>query len=95
VPEDGREEEAGLAVKMPSLAQSAQAYLHARTLDTRVSERLKQVEQAVITHPKVKISREAPPAIRQGLSLLQHRQSQRAAIIVSLVLGPPRALEPL
>jgi hypothetical protein len=95
VPDEGREQETGLPVKMPSLEQSAQAYLHARTLDARITERLKQVEQAVISHPKPQIRRETSAAVRHGLALLRDRPSQRAAIIASVILGPPKALEPL
>jgi len=94
VPDEGHEEEAGLPVKMPTLAQSAQAYLSARTLDARMAARLKQVSQNVQTHPKFTMQRQPMPAIRQGVALLRDRQSQRAAIIASIVLGPPKALEP-
>jgi hypothetical protein len=78
---------------MPSLEQSAQAYLSARTLDARVTARMKQVSQNVQSHPKFATQRQAGPAIRQGVALLRDRQSQRAAIIASLVLGPPKSLE--
>jgi hypothetical protein len=51
------------------------------------------VDLQVTTHQKAVSGKEVPPDIRQGLSLVRHRQSQRAAIIAGLVLGPPKTLE--
>jgi len=85
--------EKGLPVQMPSLAQSAQAYLRASRLESRVATHMKGVEEQVTTHKKLVVRKQAPADIRQAIGLVRQRQSQRAAIIASVVLGPPKALE--
>lgn len=84
----------GLAVQMPSLTQSAQAYLRASQLDTKVAQHLQRVDDQVSKHAKGEKKRELPPVVRQTLGLLRDRHSQRAAILASVVLGPPKAMEP-
>jgi len=84
----------GLAVQMPSLTQSAQAYLRASQLDTKVAQHLQRVDDLVTRHAKAEKKREISPVVRQTLGLLRDRQSQRAAILASVVLGPPKAMEP-
>jgi hypothetical protein len=81
----------GLPVVMPTLAQSAQAYLQASQLEARVAERFRRVDQQVTTHRTDQRAKEAPPHIRQALSLLETRSSQRAAILAGIILGPPKA----
>jgi hypothetical protein len=85
--------EKGLPVKMPSLEQSAQAYLHASQLESRVAERMHRVDQLVTTHQKLESKKPVAPEIRQAISLLRQRQSQRAAILAGIILGPPKAME--
>jgi hypothetical protein len=84
----------GLPVKMPSLMQSAQAYLRASQLESKVAQHLQRVDEQVTKHVKVERKREASPVVRQTIGLLRDRQSQRAAILASVVLGPPKAMEP-
>ena len=81
----------GLAV--PSLEQSAQAFLRASQIETKVAAHMQRVDQQVTTHQKVSLKKVAPPAIRQAIGLVRNRQSQRAAIIAGLILGPPKAME--
>src|SRR6185503_15408693 len=83
----------GLPVRMPTLEKSAQAYLRASQLESSVAERLRRIQERVVTHPKFEIKKEIAPEVRQALALLRERSTQRTAIIVSVVLGPPRALE--
>jgi hypothetical protein len=85
--------EKGLPVLMPSLAQSAQAFLRASQLESKVATHMQRVDQQVTTHPKLGLKKEISPAIRQAISLVRQRQSQRAAIIAGIVLGPPKAME--
>src|SRR6185503_8746349 len=85
--------ERGLPVKMPSLKQSAQAYLRASQLESRVAEHMHRVDQLVTTHQKFESKKQTSPAIRQAVSLVRNRQSQRAAIIAGIILGPPKAME--
>lgn len=93
VPLEGDEENVGLPVKMPTMAESAQAYLRARTLDARVGTQMQQIDQRVTAHvPGLVKSRSTSREVQQGLSLLKDRSSQRSALIASIILGPPKAL---
>jgi hypothetical protein len=85
--------EKGLPVKMPSLEQSAQAYLRASQLESRVAEHMQRVDHLVSTHQKVESKKHVVPEIRQAIGLVRQRQSQRAAILAGIILGPPKAME--
>ena len=81
----------GLAV--PSLEQSAQAFLRASQIEAKVAAHMQRVDQQVATHPKLNFKKDAPPEIRQAVALVRGRQSQRAAIIAGIILGPPKSME--
>jgi len=83
----------GLPVHMPTLKASAQAYLRASQLESRITERFQRVQERVTTHQSTEVKKEPAPEIHQALGLLRDRSSQRAAIVAAVVLGPPRALE--
>jgi hypothetical protein len=83
----------GLPVHMPSLQESAQAFLRASRLEDRVGEQLRRVQESITTHQKFEIKKVTAPEVRQALGLLRGRSSQRAAIMASVILGPPRATE--
>jgi len=83
----------GLSVKLPTLEHSAQAFLRASQLESKVAAHMDRVGQQVSAHPKLELKKEVAPAIRQAIGLVRHRQSQRAAIIAGIVLGPPKAME--
>jgi len=85
--------EIGLPVTMPGLTQSAEAWQRAGNLDVTVAERLRVVSEQVVMHHAILARREGAPEIKRALSLLRDRPSQRAAIVASVVLGPPKALE--
>lgn len=91
--ETSGEMEVGLPVQMPTLEQSAQAYLRASNLEARVAEHMRNVDARVTSHVVAEVKREKSPAIREALALVRNRQSQRAAVIAGIVLGPPKALE--
>jgi hypothetical protein len=93
IPQSDPDMEKGLSVQMPSLLQSAQAYLRASSLESRVASHMRGVEQQVTTHKTTSVTRQVPAEIRQAVGLVRHRQSLRAAIIASVVLGPPKSLE--
>jgi hypothetical protein len=78
---------------MPTLTESAQAWQRAENLDDRVIERLRRASEQVVTNRTLLARRKGAPEIKQALKLLRDRPSQRAAIIASVVLGPPKALE--
>src|SRR5262245_62016304 len=88
-----RDMETGLPVRMPKLEHSAQAFLRASQLESKVAEQMRRVEQQVTAHKTVESRRGVSPDIRQAIGLVRNRQSQRAAIIAGIVLGPPKALE--
>ena len=82
----------GLPVLMPSLSQSAEALRRASQLEAAVAQRLRKVDEQLVSHGRVVQLFQAPPEIRQAIALLRNRSSQRAAIVASVVLGPPKAL---
>jgi hypothetical protein len=88
-----RDMETGLQVRMPTLEKSAQAFLRASQLESKVAEHMQRVSEQVTTHKKIEVRRGTSPEIRQAIGLVRHRQSQRAAIIAGIVLGPPKAME--
>lgn len=83
----------GLPVRLSSLEGSAQAYLRASNIEARVAAHMQRADQQVASHPQVVVKREASPEVRQAVSLLRNRQSQRAVIVSGIILGPPKALE--
>lgn len=83
----------GLPVRMPTLEKSAQAFLRASSLEARVAEHMRGVDARVTSHAAPEIKRTKAPEVREALALVRGRQSQRAAIIASVILGPPKALE--
>ena len=83
----------GLPVAMPSLTQSAAAHHRATHLDEAVAERMRKVGERLATHKVALGQKTSAVEIRRALALLKDRHSQRAAIIASLILGPPKALE--
>ncbi len=87
------EMETGLPVQMPTLEQSAQAFLRASNLESRVADHMRGIDARVTSHVVAEVRREKSPAVREALALVRNRQSQRAAIIAGVILGPPKALE--
>lgn len=85
--------ETGLPVQMPTLEQSAQAFLRASNLESRVADHMRGIDARVTSHVVAEVRREKSPAVREALALVRNRQSQRAAIIAGVILGPPKALE--
>ena len=93
VPLEGEEEEAGLAVKMPSLEQSAQAFLRRSSVESMATERLQQADKQVAEHTASTLRiRGTSPEAQRAVALLRERSSQRSAILASIILGPPKAL---
>jgi len=76
---------------MPSLSQSAEALRRASQLERAVAQRLREVDEQLVSHGGTLKPSQASPEIRQAIRLLQNRASQRAAIVASIVLGPPKA----
>lgn len=78
---------------MPTLEHSAQAFLRASNLESKVAEHMQRVGLQVVSHTKMDLKKVVAPEIRQAIGLVRNRQSQRAAIIAGIVLGPPKAME--
>jgi hypothetical protein len=77
----------------PSLLQSAQAFLHGGMPEKEVARHMQQAHPHVATHQTLNLKKEASPEVRQAVALVRNRQSQRAAIIAGIILGPPKAME--
>ena len=93
--EETSDEGLGRPVHLPTLEQSAQTYLHASQLDKRVGERLHQIDVKVGRHqpaPTPAARRMSPEAAR-AIAFLRDPISLRSALIASVILGPPKALE--
>jgi hypothetical protein len=82
-----------LPARMPSLTQSAQAYLRGSQLESKVAAHMHGAHQQTTKHLKLDLKKETAPEIRQAIGLVRNRQSQRAAIIAGIILGQPKALE--
>lgn len=89
----GGEMETSLPVHMPTLEHSAQAFLRASQLESKVAAHMNRVDQQVMTHGAPELKRLKSPAVQQALGLVRNRQSQRVAILAGVILGPPKALE--
>ena len=85
--------ETGLPVQMPTLEHSAQAFLRASQLESKVAAHMNRVDQQVTTHAGLEVKRQTSPAVQEALGLVRNRQSQRAAILAGIILGPPKAME--
>lgn len=83
----------GLPVRMPSLEQSAQAFLRASQLEQRVADHMRGVDAQVTAHVATVQRKASSPAVHQAVALVRDRQSQRAALMAGIILGPPKALE--
>lgn len=93
VPEMGREMEVGLSVRPVSLDQASAAHQRASHLQQSVVQRMQETTSKVSTHAAtVLAARRATNADRVRL-LLREKETQRSAILASVILGPPRAVE--
>lgn len=93
--EETSDEGFGRPVHLPTLEQSAQSYLHASQLDKRVGDRLQQIDAQVTRHQPLQ-QQAAPwisPEAARAMAFVRDPISIRSAIIASVILGPPKALE--
>ena len=77
----------------PSLLQSAQAFLHGSMPEKEVARHMQEAHPHVATRQTLSINKQESPEVRQAVALVRNRQSQRAAILAGIILGPPKALE--
>ncbi len=90
---EAAQEARGLSVKLPGLSEAAQAIQKASQIDQRVEERMHQVEQRMESHGGTTVTRTVAPDLAQARAMLRQPQSLRAAVIASVILGRPKALE--
>lgn len=83
----------GLSRHGPSMQESAQAFLHGGMPAADVARHMQQAHPHLATHQTVSLKKHSSPEIRQAVSLVRDRQSQRAAILAGIILGPPKAME--
>lgn len=87
------EQDRGLPVTLGTLDSPARSYQQASQLNVEVSERLRQVGQQIEVHPTRLQTSPSSVEIAQALALVRNRRSLRAAVMVSVILGPPKSLQ--
>lgn len=95
VPDEGMEMEVGLPVAPVTLSQASSAHERAQVASA-VLERMRATGNQITTHsaaPPVGHTQQQAPA--DARRLFKNRQAQRDAILASIILGPPKALENL
>jgi hypothetical protein len=79
-------------LELARMAESKQAYQTGQQLPQQVAGLLQEVDVEVARHPRA-IRRAVPREAARALHMLRDPSSARQAFIVSLVFGPPKALE--
>jgi hypothetical protein len=89
------EEEEGPQFTPAAMAESSKAYKRAQQLHENVAGRLRKIDEQTESHkPDVPGHfRKHSPEITSAMSLLRRPRMARQAIILSIILGPPKALE--
>lgn len=85
--------EKGLPVKLTGLKEAAASYLHASQLDKKVEAHMRGIEHRVVTHKTAPMVKVVAPELIQARALLRDQRSLRSAIIASVILGPPKAMQ--
>jgi len=78
--------------QLATLAESSQAYERASTLGSTVSQYIESVPGQAVQLTRV-VRNQTSPELIAAVSLFKNAQSARQAIIASIILGPPKALE--
>lgn len=78
-----------------SMAQSTEAYDRASHLHEHAAARLRQVVARTRSHEKVADAKpqRTPAALSQAIEMVRNPQTARAAMVVSIIIGPPRGLD--
>jgi hypothetical protein len=77
---------------LATFQESSQAYERASTLGSTVSQHIESVPGQAVQLTTV-ARNQVSPELQQAVSLFQNARSARQAIIASIILGPPKALE--
>ncbi len=78
---------------LPGLTTSTPTYARASQLDERVAEHLREITKQVEQHKMVQQENPLPFEVTQALALVRSREGLRSAILASVILGPPKAME--
>jgi len=78
--------------QLASLSESKQAYARASQLDQTAAARIERTPGQHVQLTTV-IRRTTSPEVMQVVSLFKNARAARQAVIASVILGPPRALE--
>jgi len=78
--------------QLATFAESSQAYERASALGSTVAQHIESVPGQAVQLTMV-VRNQTPPELVQAVSLFKNARSARQAIIASIILGPPRALE--
>ena len=88
------EQDRGLPVELAGLTASAQSYQQASHLEEDVAARLQEIKKRVQRHASLPQLRAGSREISRALALVRTRDSLRSVIMASIILGPPKSLEP-
>ena len=78
--------------QLASLSESKQAYTRASQLDQTAAARIERTPGQHVQLTTV-IRRAVSPEVTQVVSMFKNARAARQAVIASVILGPPRALE--
>ncbi len=83
----------GLPVTLPSLTQSASAYTRAQNLESSVEGHMREAREQVSRHTVRVAPRRTTAEVAGVVKMIRGPQGARTAILASIILGPPKALE--
>ncbi len=78
---------------LPGLTESTERYAEAMTLEQRVTRHMSDVTRTPVGTTAT-VRREIAPEVFEAVSAIRTQRGARAAVLASIILGPPRALEP-
>jgi len=76
-----------------AMAEATTAYQQAQRIDERVADHMKHLSGHITSYTTARKVAAAPPEHSQARAMLRNRQALRSALITSMILGPPKALE--
>jgi hypothetical protein len=93
VPNEGEEEEMGLPVAPVTFTQANLAHERAVQVHSLVSQRMQNAALRLSTHTVAKVQIARSPLTERVRRMVREPESQRAVILASIVLGPPKSVE--
>ena len=77
---------------LPGLTESDARYAEAMTLEQRVTRHMSDITRSPVGTTAA-VRREIAPEVYEAVSAIRTQRGARAAVLASIILGPPRALE--